>query len=169
MDTPQPDRAAEAAIDPAAERGAVDLGPLGSMLFHALRRAQAAVLDDLQAALAAEDIRPQWFAVLVVIARNPGLRQSQLGFALDILRTNLVPLLDALGARGLAERRAVPGDRRAHGLFLTRLGSETLARLEARAAAHEARLAARLGTAGRGQLHAMLHRLADPAPNPDRD
>ena len=108
------------------------------------------------------------FAVMVVLSRNPGLRQTQVGFALDIQRTNLVPLIDALEKRGLAERRAVPGDRRARGLFLTKLGAETLARLEARAAAHEARLAARLGTDGRGKLLALLHRLSDPAFDPDQ-
>lgn len=144
----------------------VDLGPLSAMTFHALRQAQAAVLADLQAALEGEALRPQGFAVLVVLGRNPGLRQNQVGFALDIQRSNLVPLLDLLEAHGLAERRPVPGDRRARGLFLTRLGTETLARLEAKAAMHEARLAARLGTGGRMQLVALLQRVSDPAFDP---
>jgi len=143
---------------------AVDLGPLPSMLFHALRRAQASVLDDLHGTLAGDSLRSLQFALLVVLRRNPGLRQSQVGFALDIQRTNLVPLIDGLEQKGLAERRAVPGDRRARGLFLTRLGTETLARLEARAAAHEDRMAARLGAEGRAQLVALLRRLADSAP-----
>jgi DNA-binding MarR family transcriptional regulator len=145
---------------------AADMGPLPSMLFHALRQAEAAVLADLHAMLDGEALRPQGFAALVVIGRNPGLRQNQVGFALDIQRSNLVPLLDLLEARGLAERRAVPGDRRARGLFLTRLGAETLARLEAKAAAHEARLAARLGTGGRMQLVALLQRVSDAAFDP---
>ncbi len=156
--------------DPAGrsdDRGAerepvVDLGPLGTMLFHALRRAQARVLDDLQMALGAEDLRPLPFAILVVLGRNPGLRQTQVGFALDIQRTNLVPLIDGLEQRGLAERRAVPGDRRARGLFLTKLGAEMLARLEARAAAHEARLAERLEPGERMRLLALLRRLGGP-------
>lgn len=140
---------------------AVDLGPLATMLHHALRRAHGTATDGLQAALADEDMRALPFALLVVLSRNPGLRQAQVGFALDIQPANLVPLLDALAARGLAERRPVPGDRRARGLFLTRLGAETLARLEAKAAAHEARLAARLGPDGRRQLLALLKRLSD--------
>ena len=78
-----------------------------------------------------------------------------------------MPLVDALEARGLAERRPVPGDRRARGLFLTRLGAEALARLEAKAAAHEAKLAARLGSEGRMQLVALLRRLSDPRPDAD--
>lgn len=150
-----------------ADDAVVDTGKLGAMLFHALRRAHGGVMNGLHAAFADEDIRALPFAVMVVLSRNPGLRQTQVGFALDIQRTNLVPLIDALEKRGLAERRAVPGDRRARGVFLTRLGAETLARLEARAAAHEEKLAARLGADGRGQLLALLHRLSDPAFDPD--
>jgi len=145
---------------PPADESVVDMGPLPGMLFHALRRAQAVVQDDLQAELGPEDMRGLTFAMLVVLARNPGLRQNQLGFALDIQTTNLVPLIDELERKGLAERRVVPGDRRARGLFVTRLGSETLARLEARAAAHEARLVARLGPEGRRELVSLLRRLA---------
>ncbi len=147
---------------PANDDAAVDLGPLAAMLHHALRNAQAQVLEELQASFTAEDMRPLPFAILVVLARNPGLRQIQVGFALGIQPTNLVPLIDGLEQRGLAERRVVPGDRRARGLFLTKLGAETLARLEARAAAHEARLAERLGPGGREQLLSLLRRLARP-------
>ena len=157
MNTPPP--------PPANDDAAVDLGPLAAMLHHALRNAQAQVLEELQASFTAEDMRPLPFAILVVLARNPGLRQIQVGFALGIQPTNLVPLIDGLEQRGLAERRVVPGDRRARGLFLTKLGAETLARLEARAAAHEARLAERLGPGGREQLLSLLRRLAHPIPN----
>ena len=156
MSTPPP--------PPANDDAAIDLGPLAAMLHHALRDAQAQVQDDLQASFAAEEMRALPYAILVVLARNPGLRQIQVGFALGIQPTNLVPLIDGLEKRGLAERRVVPGDRRARGLFLTRLGAETLARLEARAAAHEARLAERLGPGGREQLLALLRRLAAPHP-----
>ncbi len=150
---------------PANDDAAIDLGPLAAMLHHALRDAQAQVLEELQASFAAEEMRALPFAILVVLARNPGLRQIQVGFALGIQPTNLVPLIDGLEQRGLAERRVVPGDRRARGLFLTRLGAETLARLEARAAAHESRLAERLGPGGREQLLSLLRRLARPLPD----
>jgi DNA-binding MarR family transcriptional regulator len=158
---PPPD--AHPADAPVVDEPVVDTGPLPLMLFHALRRAQARVLEDLHAAFGPDEIRFLPFAILVVIARNPGLRQNQLGFALDIQRTNLVPLLDELERKGLAQRRPVPGDRRAHGLFLTRLGAETLARLEARAAEHEARLAGHLGGPAQSRaLLALLQRLGAP-------
>jgi len=149
----------------APDEGAALLGPLSDMLHHVLRRAQGTVMEELLSAFAAEEMRALPFAILAVLGRNPGLRQAQVGFALDIQPTNLVPLIDGLEQRGLAERRAVPGDRRARGLFLTKLGAETLARLEAQAAAHEGRLEERLGPGGRARLVALLRRLARPTPD----
>ena len=59
--------------------------------------------------MAEHDIRPAQFSVLEVIGRNPGLRQTQVSFALGMKTTNFVPLLDQLERRGLAARRAIPG------------------------------------------------------------
>ena len=125
--------------------GAVDLGKLAEGLGFALRRAQAAVAEDFAARFKDEDIRPSQFAVLSVLRGNPGLRQTQVSFALGIQRTNFVPLIDELERRGLAERRRVPGDRRAAALFLTKPGAALLDRLESIAHAHDARFAARVG------------------------
>lgn len=141
--------------------GAVEPGPLARSLAFALRRAEAAVTRDFDAAFAAEDIRPAQFALLRVLRHNPGLRQSQVSFALGIQRTNFVPLLDSVERRGLAERRTVTGDRRASALFLTRAGLALLDRLEALDAEHEARLSARLGPGGKAALLMLLARLAD--------
>ena len=141
--------------------GAVDLGPLGRTLGFALRRAQAAVAEDFAARFGPEDIRPIQLALLTVLRHNPGLRQTQVSFALGIKRTNFVPLLDELTRRGLAERRQVPGDRRAAALFLTREGGALLDRLEDLARAHEARFAARIGAADYATLLGLLHRVAD--------
>ncbi len=144
----------------------VELGPLSGTLGFALRRAQAAVTQDFLAAFAAEEIRPTQLAVLTVLRHNPGLRQTQVSFSLGIKRTNFVPLLDELERRGFAERRRVPGDRRAAALFLTRAGSEALDRFEAIARDHEARFTARLGAENRATLLGLLHRLADRAFDP---
>jgi DNA-binding MarR family transcriptional regulator len=143
--------------------GAVDPGPLARTLGFALRRAQAAVSQDFLARFVGEDIRPTQFAVLMLLKHNPGLRQSQVSFALGIKRTNFVPLFDALERRGLAERRRVAGDRRAAALFLTKPGAETLERLEALSRAHEARFVGRLGQANRAILLGLLAQVADRA------
>ena len=144
----------------------VDLGPLPGLIGYALRRAQLLVFQTFQSHFAAEDIRPVQFTVLVVLQRNPGLRATQVAAALGIKRANFVPILDALERRGLAERKRVPGDRRASALFLTRPGQEMLERLLRLLDQHEARFVARLGPGGRTQLLSLLQRLSDPAFDP---
>ena len=155
------DDAADPAAMPDVWVGAVDLGPLGRTLGFALRRAQAAVAEDFAARFAAEAIRPIQFAVLTVLRHNPGLRQTQVSFALGIKRTNFVPLIDELEQRGLAERRRVPGDRRAAAMFLTRAGAMLLDRLEAIARTHEARFAARVGAEAHAKLLTLLAQVAE--------
>lgn len=145
---------------------AVDLGPLPGLIGYALRRAQLAVFQDFHRHFADAEIRPAQFSVLVVLKQNPGLRATHVASALGIKRTNFVPLFDGLQARGLVERRPVKGDRRVSALFLTGAGTETLARLEALVAVHEAKFAARLGAEGRYQLMGLLHRLTESAFDP---
>jgi DNA-binding MarR family transcriptional regulator len=159
---PSPDPDVAPPADPV-----VALGCLSDSIGHALRRAQAAVLQDFHRRFAAEDIRPVQFAILLVLHHNPGLRATQVAFALGLKRTNFVPLLDELEARGLAERRRVPGDRRASALFLTGEGAATLVRLERIHAGREQALAARLGPGGRATLLGLLARLTDPAFDPE--
>jgi DNA-binding MarR family transcriptional regulator len=148
--------------DDAAWIGAVELGPLARGIGFALRRAQAAVAEDFAARFGPEDVTPSQYAVLSVLRLNPGLRQNQVSFAVGIKRTNFVPLLDALERRGLAERRPVPGDRRAAALFLTKDGAVLLDRLDVLVQAQEARFIARLGGAdNHAALIGLLHRMAD--------
>ncbi len=141
----------------------VDLGPLTNLLGYALRRAQIAVFADFHRRFAAEDIRPAQFSVLQVLRHNPGLRQAKVSAALGVKRTNFVPLFDVLETRGLAERRKVPGDRRASALFLTSAGEALLDRLDATIAAHEERFVARVGGQdAKDRLLVLLHRLIEP-------
>ncbi len=141
----------------------VDLGPLTNLLGYALRRAQIAVFADFHRRFAAEDIRPAQFSVLQVLRHNPGLRQAKVSAALGVKRTNFVPLFDVLETRGLAERRKVPGDRRASALFLTSAGEALLDRLDATIAAHEERFVARVGGQdAKDRLLVLLHRLVEP-------
>lgn len=137
--------------------------PLPEQLLQALRRAQAAVSEAFQAPLMAQDLRPIQHAILHVLRRQPGLRQSQASDTLGIARTNFVPLFDALERRGLAERRDIEGDRRARGLFLTEAGAALLDRIDPLLAAQQARLSQRLGEGGPHSLLALLGRLADAA------
>ncbi len=125
-----------------------------------LRRAQAAVAGDFTQRFAADNIRAAQYTLLRLLRDRPGLAPTRVGAALGVRRTNFVPLFDGLERRGLAERRRVPGDRRAMALFLSDAGEALLLRLEAVAAAHEAEFTARLGSsAARTALIDLLGRL----------
>ncbi len=137
----------------------VDYGPLDGLLGYALRRAQNALYLDFYRATAAWGISPQRFAALVLIGRNPGLRQGLLGQAMGLHRSGALRLTDWLTAQGWAERRDAPGDARAWGLHLTPTAKRRLAKLEAAVAEHDRALLAALGDAGPA-LKAGLDRLA---------
>lgn len=137
----------------------VDLGPLPDRVGYLLRRAQVAVFADLFEAFAGQDITPAQYSVLCILHRNPGIRQGRVAEALGIKRTNFVPLVNRLQARGLARRAPVPDDGRAAALFLTEAGERLADWLDRVVAAHEARMEARLGPGGRQQLMALLGRL----------
>src|SRR5690606_18366997 len=139
-------------------------GSIASQIGYALRRAQLAVFADIIDALAEFDLSPAKFSVLSVIHENPGARPSEVGRALDIQKTNFVPLLDALEQRGLVARSPAAEDRRALELHLTPEGRALLLRAARAQARHEARLVARLGgEKGRAQLLELLERLTAPA------
>jgi DNA-binding MarR family transcriptional regulator len=140
-----PGRPRKAAARPPTPRPSPDLGVLNGHLGYFIRRLQVWVFQDFIRTLAPIDIGPAQYSVLVVIAANPGLSQSDLAERLGIERARLVRLLDGLDKRGLTRRLNSRTDRRSHALQLTRAGQQTLRRAKALAALHEARLAERLG------------------------
>ena len=104
------------------QRPVLDLGVLDGHLGYFVRRLQVWIFQDFVRTLAAFDIRPAQFSVLVVIEANPGLSQADLGETLGIERARLVRLLDGLEKRGLTRRQPSPTDRRSHALSLTEAG-----------------------------------------------
>jgi len=139
----------------------IDLGPLPGLLGYALRRAQLAVYQDFFRTFDKIKLRPAQLAVLVVVERNPGLKQAEVATALGIKRTNFVVLAHSLERRGLVERRASAHDRRSNALYITDEGKALSRKARQMLEAHEQRFAAELGEAEFGRLVAMLHRLAD--------
>jgi DNA-binding MarR family transcriptional regulator len=140
---------------------AVNMGELPFLVGYALRRAQLVIFQDFYRTFAEVRIRPAQFAILTVLERNPGLKQTDVAAVLGIKRTNFVVLLDELERRGLAQRRAAAGDRRPSALFLTEKGRALLRKLNKMVAAHEKRVTARIGAMGRKHLFKLLHRLAE--------
>ena len=104
------------------------------------------------------------FDVMAALNRYPeGLKMSRLSQVLRVSGGNVTGIVDRLAAEGLAERVAVPGDRRAARVRLTGRGFAEFAR---QAAAHEGWIDAALGGFTRqeaDELAALLARAIEPA------
>ena len=98
--------------------------------------------------------------MLVRLAENDGRSQQAIAELMGITPTRMVFLTDELEKLGLVERRRNPADRRSHALYLTEAGTAMLARVREVTRAHEAAVTAGLTSAERGELTALLRRLA---------
>lgn len=96
---------------------------IGLLLRLAHQRAAKAFSEALQPL----GIEGRHFGVLTTLARLGPLTQSQLIAELHGDKSSMVRTVDELERLGLAERRPVPGDRRARTVELTATGRERLA------------------------------------------
>jgi DNA-binding MarR family transcriptional regulator len=111
-------------------------------------------------ALAPAGLHPRHFGVMSVVAAHPGVTQQQLHERTAIDASSMVAVLDELEAKGLAERRPAPGDRRARTIFLTEQGVQALEQGRALARQLQGELFAALTPAERRTLTALLRKLA---------
>lgn len=139
----------------------MDQSALAAIVGYRLRLAQLSIFRDFINDFADLGLRPVDYSVLRLIETNPGVRQGDVASALGIKRANMVSLVHMLEDRGLVERRRVPGDGRAHALYLTGAGKRFVQRMQRRWRALEDRVVARLGGEDdRDTLIALLDRLA---------
>ena len=144
----------------AAVPASAGLPEMESIIGYKLRRAQLAVFQDFIHSFAKLKVRPAEFSVLTLIARTPGLKQTEVAEALGIKRANFVALMDGLEARGLAVRRKGDVDKRSHALHLTPEGVNFLKKIMAVWTEHENRFIDKLGGSGeRDRLIELLDRL----------
>jgi DNA-binding MarR family transcriptional regulator len=136
------------------------LGHLGRLLGYVLRSAQVRVFQDFAASLDDLGLTPGQLGALLLIEANTGLSQTELGAALGIDRSSVVPLIDKLQGRGLVRRLVKVSDRRAHALELAEEGVALLRRLAPRLEEHERRIAADLSASERKTLMDLLARVA---------
>ena len=141
----------------------VGVGPLSGYVGFVLRRIQIAVFADFIASLNELDLKPAQYSLLEIVDANPGVRQSEAAAALGIQKANFVGLVRKLERRSLLQRRRSVADRRSYALHLQPGGRRLLAVARALHDAHESRLAAQLGSAGRERLLQLLTRLASGA------
>jgi DNA-binding MarR family transcriptional regulator len=130
-----------------AKKTAEDLefGVLNESLGYLIRQLQLQVYSDFNKFFSEYEVTPAQFAVLEVLANNPGIHATPLANALGIKRPNLVGLLDKLALRDFIERRPFPTDPRAHALYLTDTGEKLMAKLHECFYAHENGLKHKLG------------------------
>src|ERR1700694_809745 len=110
-------------------------------------------------ALEPEGLHPRDFGVMTVVGSHPGISQQQLHEKTGIDPSSMVAVIDELQARGLAERRPDPADRRARAIFLTDEGQRTLERIGKLVARLQRELFGGLTAEELSKLHGLLRQL----------
>jgi DNA-binding MarR family transcriptional regulator len=119
----------------------LDRGALDDLIGLKLRLAQLHFYAEYYAEFGPLGVTPAEYAILELVAVNPGVRQGVLAEALSIKRSNMTKVVRGLEGRRLLRRTAPPTDGRAFELTLTPSG-ETLRRELASGMRRNDRLAA---------------------------
>jgi DNA-binding MarR family transcriptional regulator len=109
--------------------------PLENLLGHQLRRASQATLAALSEAFEEYEVTLTEAIIVRLVEANPGCNQAEIGRALGVKRTNMVPVVAGLVDAGLLRREAADG--RTNALFLTPAGQALHDRIAARSLVHE--------------------------------
>ncbi|WP_428309639.1 MarR family winged helix-turn-helix transcriptional regulator [Hydrocarboniphaga sp.] len=126
-------------------------------------KAKQLLSEELDALLREGGYSIRHFAVLSVIRRNAGLRQTDLSDMLGIDRTTMMKMADELEQRGLLQRIRSAEDRRAYALELTAAGQAWYTDALVPIIAEEERFLAPLSPGERALLQEMLMRLVENA------
>lgn len=131
------------------------------IIGYRLRRAQLNVFQRFLTVFETLQLRPAEYSVLVLIADNPGRKQTEIAAALGIKRANFVTLAHELEARSLIERRPARDDKRANALHMTADGTAFLNHARTLHEAMEQDLVTQLGgPQARDRFIDMLERLS---------
>ena len=107
----------------------LDCAELEQLLGFRLRTAWSYMEHYFTKCFAGTGIKPQHYAILLAIEKNPSCRISDLCYAVQITPNNMVPSLDLLMKRGFVFREFSLHDRREKRLGLTQLGTSYLGEL----------------------------------------
>lgn len=141
------------------------IGALAPLTGYHLRRAWSAFSADFTAAMEGTGLRQVPFAVLSIVAANPGINQGATGRMLGIKRANMVALINELVDKGLVDRDVDPNDRRAFSLTATEQGAAALADAVQRIEMHENRMLADMTPQERATLLDLLGRIERRSPD----
>ncbi|MGW1541864.1 MarR family winged helix-turn-helix transcriptional regulator [Streptomyces sp. NPDC002309] len=132
---------------------------LGLLLRRAHWRASAVMAE----ALRPLGVELRHFAVLIVLRENGTTMQRDLAAATASDKAGVMRVVDDLERRGLAKRKAVPGDRRARAVEITPQGVALFEAAHVAAVPLAERLVAELHPGEPEQLADLLTRFAYPA------
>jgi DNA-binding MarR family transcriptional regulator len=138
----------------------IKFGPLDHWVGFNLRMAQEAAFQAFSRRSQAIGESPGRFATLTLIARNPGISQTELSQASGRDKSSVTPVVEDLVRRGLIERKRERRDRRAYRLNLTPAGKKTLTELTRCARRHERNLDRLIGRGERKRFLAILKKIA---------
>lgn len=141
------------------DTAAASLGDLDTLIGYHLRRCSGVMSAPFARGVAGTGLRQVPFAILSVIAENPGIRQGAAGETLGIQRANMVALINELIEAGYVDRRPAEDDRRAFALYATTEGAEVLRRCTRSITEQETRVLAEFTAAERGTLLKLLRRI----------
>lgn len=105
-------------------------------------------------------LQPRDFGVLNLLDAHPGITQQELGAGALVDPSSMVAVLDELEARGLAERRPHPSDRRKRSVHLTPAGRRLLNRARGVGGKTVAELLAPLSAGEVSELRRLLRKVA---------
>ncbi len=131
------------------------------LVGYRLRRVHAGFVEAWRTFWAAEglSLTPVQGGILMLIASQPGLTQTELARRLQIETPTLSEQVKRLVEAGLVEREALPGDRRASALVLSTEGEASVRLISDRIAAQEAAALAPLTEHERLVLSDLLGRV----------
>lgn len=124
---------------------------------HLIHRAGQRATDIFQAEARDSGLTPRQFAVLMTIADEEGLTQTDLVDRTGIDRSTLADIVARLLGRGLIQRKRAKEDGRAYAIKLTSQGWKGLRDAEPGAAATDSRLLAVLPPAKRQEFLDILN------------
>jgi DNA-binding MarR family transcriptional regulator len=138
----------------------INFGPLGHWVGFNLRMAQEAAFQAFSRRSLEIGESPGRFATLTLIARNPGISQTELSHANGRDKSSLTPVVEDLVRRGLVERKRMDSDRRTYRLNVTPAGKKILTTLTRCARRHERNLDHVIGARDRKRFIQILKKIA---------
>jgi DNA-binding MarR family transcriptional regulator len=138
----------------------INFGPLAHWVGFNLRMAQEAAFQAFSRRSLEIGESPGRFATLTLIARNPGISQTELSLANGRDKSSLTPVVEDLVRRGLVERKRMDSDRRTYRLNVTPAGKRILTTLTRCARRHERNLDSVIGARDRKRFIQILKKIA---------